>query len=107
MEMNQYATMIEATQSLRKRGFTQEFKLEEKGMRSLGSGKIYQSNDMQIVEFHRFEGMSNPSDMSAVFAVQCKDGTRGMIVTSYGTYADIKLISFLDKVKIKKTEQAS
>lgn len=96
--------MIEAIKELKRRGFKDEFKLEQDGMRSLDSNKIYEPNDMKIIEYHRFEGISNPSDMSAVFAVKCTDGTQGIIVTSYGTYADIKLISFLDQVKIKKTE---
>jgi len=106
--LNQYDTMTEAIQELKKRGFKDEFKLEQDGMRSLKSDKIYEPDDMKIIEYHRFEGVSNPSDMSAVFAVKCEDETKGTIVTSYGTYADIKLISFLDQVKIKKIDgQAS
>lgn len=101
MHPNQYSTLVEAIEELRERGYKSDFKLREDGMESLESGKKYKPDDMKIVEYYRFEGMTNPSDMSALFAVDCHEGEeKGLIVTSYGIYADINLISFLDKVKI-------
>lgn len=104
MEWRQYSTMVDATKGLKERGFTHEFKLREDGMECLETGVKYQPDDMKIVEYHRFEGMSNPADMSAVFAIECNDETQGLVVSSYGPYADIELIDFLDKVKIEESE---
>jgi hypothetical protein len=56
---------------------------------------------MWIVEYFRFEGASNPSDMSILFSVECEDGNRGTIISAYGIYADTKLVEFMSKVKIK------
>jgi hypothetical protein len=56
---------------------------------------------MCIVEYFRFEGESNPSDMSILFSVECDDGNRGTIVSSYGIYADTNLEEFMSKVKTK------
>ena len=104
MKLNRYTTVAHAVEALKQRGFTAEFKLnaETHRMRSLESGKSYAPKDMKIVEYHRFEGMSNPSDMSIVFAVEVADGSKGVIISSYGMYADMKLIEFIDKVKIKE-----
>ena len=106
MKQYQYSTMLDAVKGLKERGYVHEFKVRDDGMECLETGGKYQPDDMKIVEYHRFEGMSNPSDMSAVFAIECKDGLRGLVVSSYGIYGDIKLIDFLDKVKVGKSGEA-
>ncbi|GJM32230.1 MAG: hypothetical protein DHS20C18_12310 [Saprospiraceae bacterium] len=69
-------------------------------MKSIETDKTYQAEEMRIVEYHRFEGNSNPSDLSVIYAIYCKDGNKGTIVSTYGPYADMKLSVFMDKVKI-------
>lgn len=107
MKINKYGTLIKALNALKKRGFKASFKFQENGMKCLKTNKIYQPNEMVIVEYHRFEGETNPSDMSILFAVECKDKTKGTIISSYGTYADMKLVKFMDKVKIKESKEAA
>ena len=104
MKLNRYTTVVHAVEALKKRGFTGEFILDAENhrMRNLKSGKNYRPEDMKIVEYHRFEGASNPSDMSIVFAIESNDGMKAIVVSSYGMYADMKLIEFMDKVKIKE-----
>ncbi len=99
--------MTEALTQLQRKGFTDGFKLENKKLKCLESGNTYTPDDLNIVEYHRFEGESNPSDMSVVFAVKCKDGTKGTIISSYGTYANMPLITFMDKVKIHDRPNAT
>ncbi|MBK8966995.1 MAG: hypothetical protein R3D58_05140 [Saprospiraceae bacterium] len=93
-------TLIDVLDQLKEKGFESSFKLEGKALQCLESGKSYSSHALRIVEYHRFEGKSNPSDMSVVFAIQCDDGEKGTIISSYGTYADMPLITFMDGVKI-------
>ncbi len=107
MRLNRYSSVAHATQALRKRGFKDEFKLQGKmRMRNLNNKNTYKASDMYIVEYHRFEGMSNPSDMSIVFAVETEDGSKGIIISSYGMYADMELVEFLDKVRVKERATA-
>ncbi len=107
MKFTNYRTLTEALTQLRRKGFTEGFKLEDKKLKCLESGKSYTPDDLRIVEYHRFEGESNPSDMSVVFAVKCKDGAQGTIISSYGTYANMPLITFMDKVKIHDRASAA
>lgn len=86
-------------------GFNKEFKLENKEMLCLQNKKRYQPQDMLILNSQRFEALSNPFDISALYAVKCHDGIKGLIIAAYGTYGDMKLIEFLDKVKIKRTRE--
>ena len=40
------------------------------------------------MDFYRFEGESNPDDMSILYAIEANDGISGTISSAYGTYAD-------------------
>jgi hypothetical protein len=99
--MTRYPNMLQALAKLKKRGFKDEFRFEDHRLKNLSNGAAYLQNQLMIVEHHRFEGMSNPSDMSILLALETEDGRKGTIVSSYGPYADLKLVDFLDKVKIK------
>ena len=81
-----------------------DFKYKDGQLICLQTKKHYAPNDMLILDSQRFEGMSNPSDMSALFVVRCKDGTKGMVTVAYGTYANIDVLEFLDKVEVQKSK---
>ena len=49
---------------------------------------------------HRFEGESDPDDMSVVYAIESQDGTRGVLVDAFGTYADPHVAEILKQVPI-------
>ncbi len=106
MILNRYSNLVEATSSLKEKGYKDEFQYDSDNsvMISKNTEKTYSPEEMMIVEFHRFEGMSNPGDMSIIFAVECIDGNKGTILSSYGVYADLKLAEFMDRVKIKARE---
>lgn len=102
--MNTYDNMVDAINHLKKRGFRSDYVFRDDKMECTDSGRSYGPGDMQIVEYHRFEGKSNPGDMSIVMAIECEDGEKGTLVSSYGTYADKKLQNFLSKVRIKEED---
>ena len=90
-------------------GFTDDFKALPTGLKSLRTDKIYQPGDVRIVNFFRFEGNSNPDDMSILYAMETKDGIKGTLVDAYGTYADADVNAFILEVenmqkKVVKTD---
>lgn len=99
MEAKNYRTLSEASKNLRQQGYSDRFEMEDEGLRNLENGKYYQPEELRIVEMHRFEGVSNPSDMSVIFAVECEDDRKGVVVSSYGTYANRDLLKFMDEVE--------
>ncbi|HMQ63213.1 MAG TPA: hypothetical protein PKE06_21190 [Flavilitoribacter sp.] len=103
MKFYKYDTLVDALASLQQRGYTDNYKFEEDQMHGIETGRQYSADEMTIVEYHRFEGESNPSDMSIVFAVESNDGRRGTLTSSYGAYADHKMLNFISKVRIKET----
>lgn len=80
-------------------GFTDDFKATDEGLESLRTGKVYSPQEVKIVNFFRFEGPSNPDDMSILYAIETNDGLKGTLVDAYGTYASQEVNEFILEVE--------
>ena len=97
--MENYSSLLEAIEGLRKRGYTEDFKAGERGLLGLQHEKIYEPGQVQVNDFFRFEGASDPADNSILYAIETDDGIKGTLVDAYGPYADPKVISFMEEVE--------
>lgn len=79
-------------------GYTDSYRLVEENLRSLKTEKEYQPADITIVKEHRYEGMSNPSDMSILYVLRTSDGGQGTLLTGYGPNADTNLYEFIKAI---------
>lgn len=104
-ETTEYASEKELLDSLSQRGFSAEFKITENGFKLLPEGPVFRPEQVEILEFHRFEGITDPDDMSVVYAVRSSDGTEGFLIDAYGTYADPRLTDLVEQVKMKKRDR--
>lgn len=91
--------LTEKMAELEKKGYTTQFKFEGKSLKDRTSEKNYQPQELTITEEYRFEGESNPDDMSILYAIETRDGTKGMVVDAFGTYSDEDLGNFMKRVK--------
>lgn len=83
---NRYSTLSEAINALEKRGYTDELMFSEDAFTH--AGEPLDPALFRIDEFHRFEGPSDPADMSIVYAVSSKElKLKGVLVNAFGTYA--------------------
>lgn len=85
--------------SLSKLGFVVQFKATKEGLLSLESRKIFNPDEVKIIHFFRFEGDSNPSDSSIVYAIETSDGEKGTLVDGYGSTSDSNISDFMHKVE--------
>ena len=86
--MENYETLVDATNDLMKKGYTANLSIEGDTVDDKSRDIHMTADDFSIDEFYRFEGASNPSDMSIVYAVSSpKYDLKGLIVDAYGTYA--------------------
>jgi hypothetical protein len=102
MNMKAYSTMAEALQDLKARGYSENFEFLNKAFRALNTGRTFCAEDLSIREHYRFEGESDPDDQSVVYAIETRDGTRGVLTDAYGVYANPELSEFLKDVKMQE-----
>jgi hypothetical protein len=87
--MKTYENLVEATNDLMKRGYTANLSLEGDTIDDKEHDIHMDADDFEIDEFYRFEGASNPSDTSIVYAIHSpKYSLKGILVNAYGMYAD-------------------
>ncbi len=99
---NTYTTLAEALRGLQDRGYTENFEFLDRKFRDLDTGRTFRAGDLVIREHHRFEGSSDPGDMSVVYAIETRDGARGVLTDAYGIYANPELGGFLKGVEIRE-----
>jgi hypothetical protein len=102
MNVNRYSSMAEALNALRERGYTRNLEPTDDSIQDVDSGVRLTPEDLVIVEHHRFEGASDPDDMSVVYAIEGPRGVRGVIVDAYGAYADPSVAGLLKRIPIRE-----
>jgi hypothetical protein len=85
-------------------GYDKNFKANENGLECLETQKTYQPGELQVVNFYRFEGISDPSDNSILYVIETADGVKGTLVDAYGAYSDPLVEKFMKQVKIEEKE---
>ncbi len=87
-------------------GYTEQYKVEDGLLHALTSGRSYTPEHVKAVNFYRFEGPSNPDDMSICYVIETDDGLKGTIIDAYGAYAEEGIGEFMKSVEIfKKTKR--
>lgn len=94
--------MVTCMNKLLADGFVEQFKVEKGKLTTADKKKTYKPKDIKTVNFYRFEGSSNPDDMSILYAVETVDGVKGTLVDAYGLYADEGTGSFMQEVEVHK-----
>jgi hypothetical protein len=94
-------TLSGAIEDLADSGFIEHFGVSEGAMRSFDSGRRFSAAELVIREYQRFEGASDPDDMSIVYGIEGQGGVRGILVDAYGAYADAEVGAFLQTVPIR------
>lgn len=102
MDVNRFATLSEALEALKKDGYVESFMIDDHGMRGMENRNRVRPEDVTIVQYHRFEGTSNPDDMSVIYVVETADGRKGTLVDAYGTYTNPDVDTYVKKVKMKE-----
>lgn len=94
-----YGTLSEALADLEKRGFTHNFGSNEDRRET---GAALPPEEFEIIEFYRFEGMTDPGDSSVVYAIQSQTGLKGVLVDAYGVYSDPLKAEMISKLGIAR-----
>ena len=80
-------------------GYTEDFNVTEQGLHSVQHQHNYAPEQIQVVNFYRFEGESDPDDNAILYIIETADGTKGTLVDAYGTYNDARVSQFMKDVQ--------
>ncbi|HEX8316123.1 MAG TPA: hypothetical protein VF609_14070 [Flavisolibacter sp.] len=83
-----FDTVTEALTGLRQRGFLYDFDLRDNKFHCEQLNKAYDVPELILRESFRFEGDSDPGDEAIVYAIETKDGIKGVLVDGYGASSD-------------------
>lgn len=90
---------------LESEGYTEQYRVESDRLVSVSdddNNRRYKPEEITAVNFFRFEGISNPDDMSILYAIETSDGHKGTLVDAYGVYSDDQTGEFFQNVEIHK-----
>ncbi|UKJ06349.1 phosphoribosylpyrophosphate synthetase [Solitalea lacus] len=86
--MYSYDTIVDALNGLNERGYTLNFNLKQDHLACEEHDLFWHPEQFEIMEVYRFEGMTDPDEQAAVYAIQSVDGKKGVFVSAYGIYSD-------------------
>lgn len=98
-----FMTDVQKVQAnLEKYGYTEQFRVEKGKLVGMESKKSYKPKDVKAANFYRFEGISDPDDMSILYAIETCDGCKGTLTDAYGRYSDEATGEFMKQVEVEK-----
>ena len=97
-----YETLSEAADDLKTRGYNYDFHFEDSCLICGVLGKQFNPEDLKITHVYRFEGMSDPEDNSVLYAIESKQGHKGLLIDAYGAYSDEHKAAFLSNIAVEE-----
>lgn len=89
-------TVVDAVRMLEAEGYTETVKVGPTEVECPCCDQAQPIERVEVEQVFRFEGESNPDDMSIVLAVNCPGcGSRGIVVSAYGPGADPEVLDGL------------
>lgn len=92
-------TLSSCVNKVVKDGYTDDFKVTKQGLYSVKNDKYYMPVDVQVVNFFRFEGQSDPADNAIMYVIETSDGAKGTLIDAYGAYSDGLVVNFMNAVE--------
>ena len=99
------ATLSGTMDDLTRQGFTEQFTPANGELRGVHSGSMFRPGQVAIAEYYRFEGVSDPDDMSILYAIETRSGIRGTLADAFGVYADPRVGAFFRNVAARRARR--
>lgn len=90
-------TLSEKIKELKNKGFTEDFFFENGKLNT--EDESFRKEDIKKIEEYRFEGKSNPDDLSILYQITTTSGKKGTISDGFGPSANQELTEFILKAE--------
>ena len=99
MNTEQYDTLLQAMEALRKQGYTEDFNLKANCLDCRDNTIQLHPDDFDIDKVFRFYGLSDVDDESILYAISSeKYDLKGLLVNGYGVTSDTLTQAMVEKL---------
>ena len=98
---NTMNTLSEIIAGLREKYHLCDFKIDSGAIVCKDTNESFLPDDLVIEKIYRFEGDSDPSDMSILYEIRSRTGTHGILIDAYGAYSNTEISDLINKVPVK------
>jgi hypothetical protein len=92
-------SLASCANKMRELGYKEDFKVDKSGLQTFDGKNNFKPEDVKIVNFYRFEGVSDPGDNTVMYVIETTNGTKGTLVDGYGAYASDDVSKFIVQVE--------
>lgn len=86
-------------------GYDNNYRITGNNLVASRNDEKYDPTHVHIVAQHRFEGMSNPSDMSILYVIETRDGGKGTVLANYSPASDTAIAEFFNEIPEENISQ--
>lgn len=81
-----------------KKGYKASFRVENNKLINNETKLRYTPDEVHVVAEHRYEGMSDPSDMSILYVIETNKDEKGTFLMGYGPSAPLEVAEFFKNI---------
>jgi hypothetical protein len=89
---------INYIKAYQERGFTSNYHFENGRLIDTETKYAYRPDEIFIVAQHRYEGMSDPEDLSILYIIETADQSKGTFLLGYGPSSDLEASEFFKDI---------
>jgi hypothetical protein len=97
---NSYISLSVAISELQAEGFTEDFNLVANGIECKKYRTQWLAEELEVVKYYRFEGMTDPGDNTILYLIETNDGKKGLLVDAYGADSSSLMYEMIQKLKM-------
>lgn len=88
-------------------GYEEDFNLLDEYLEIKNKKEKFEISEFTVDEVYRFEGPSNPSDNSILYAITTSNGRKGVLVDGYGISSGQISDEMMQKLNLKRNRPNS
>ena len=81
-----------------RRGFDRRFYWDSSGLHLVGAERTFKPAQLYLREYHRVQDEEQTGE--SVYALETRDGLRGLVRNHFEGFSDIRLRKFMDRVRV-------
>jgi hypothetical protein len=105
MEERKLESEKQYIKAYQEKGFTHSYSLKDEVLVDLETKAEFEPTAVHVLAEHRFEGKTNPSDMSILYAIETADGKKGTVLANYSPASDTAMAEFFNAIPKKNQSQ--